>query len=315
MPPYREPCPEVDRRVSVPNHRPYVWMLSGCVSFAIMSSMAHEVSKYINWQTVAFFRSFLVLFFVGSVCVFTKTPFVVWRPLRLWHRSVAGSVSLVTAFFALAKLEASTVVTLTNTFPIWVALLSWFTLGVFPSIRVWFAVFGGVAGVWLIQQPSEEGNLAFGLALFSSLSTAVAMLGLNKLKGVNPNAVVVHFSAVATVICTGAMFCFPFAESQLPFYSPYPLMLLLGVGVAASVGQMFLTRAFASGDPAKVSVVGLSQVVFAMLIDLFWAGRDVTTMTIVGTLLILAPTAWVILERRRPSPGPSREVASSVSQP
>lgn len=290
--------------MSVPTHRPYVWMLCGCVSFALMSAMAHEASLYCNWQTVAFFRSFFVLLFVGTVCLVRKTPFVVWRPLRLWHRSLAGSVSLITAFFALAKLEASTVVTLTNTFPIWVALLSWFTLGVFPSTRVWFAVSGGVAGVWLIQQPSEDGNLAFGLALFSSLSTAVAMLGLNKLKGVNPNAVVVHFSGVATIVCAVAMLGFPYRDDAMPFYRPYPMMLLLGVGVAASIGQMFLTRAFAMGDPAKVSVVGLSQVVFAMLIDLIWAGRDVTMLTLLGTLLILAPTAWVILERKRPTPDP-----------
>ena len=120
-------------------------MLCGCVSFAVMSAMAHEAGRLCDWQTVAFFRSFLVLMIVGTVCLVQKTPFVVWRPLRLWHRSIAGSVSLVTAFFALAKLEASTVVTLTNSFPIWVAVLSWFTLGVFPSIRVWCAVIGGVA--------------------------------------------------------------------------------------------------------------------------------------------------------------------------
>ena len=294
-------------------------MLCGCVSFAVMSAMAHEAGRLCDWQTVAFFRSFLVLMIVGTVCLVQKTPFVVWRPLRLWHRSIAGSVSLVTAFFALAKLEASTVVTLTNSFPIWVAVLSWFTLGVFPSIRVWCAVIGGVAGVWLIQQPSEEGNLAFGLALFSAVSTAMAMLGLNKLKGVNPNAVVVHFSGVATIVCAGAMLAFPFREESLPFYSPYPLVLLIGVGVAASVGQMFLTRAFALGDPARVSVVGLSQVVFSLVIDVTVGGRVVTTLTLLGTLLILAPTAWLMLERTRPAlsrdPGrdPGREPVESAA--
>lgn len=282
--------------------RPYIWMLCGCVSFAIMSALAHEAGELCNWQTVAFFRSFLVLMIVGTVCLTQRTPFVIIRPLRLWHRSVAGSISLVTAFFALAKLKASTVVTLTNTFPIWVAMLSWFTLGAFPSWRVWMAVIGGVVGVYLIQQPqSGENDLAFILALISAVSTAIAMLGLHKLKGVNPNAVVVHFSGVATVACALMWFTFELNPEAVPFYQPYPLLLLFGVGLTASIGQMFLTRAFAAGEPAKVSVVGLSQVVFTLLIDVIFVGHQVTTGAMLGTLLILAPTAWVMLERKRPT--------------
>ncbi len=303
--------------MSVPSHRPYVWMLCGCVSFAFMSALAHEVSQYCNWQTVAFFRSFLVLVIVGAVCVVQKTPFVVWRPARLWHRSLAGSFSLVTAFFALAKLKASTVTTLTNTFPIWVALLSWPMLGLFPSWRAWLAVLGGVVGVILIQQPQAgDSDLAFGLALASAVSTSVAMLGLHRLKGVNPNAVVVHFSGVATLASAVAMLCFENRPDAVPFYTPKPLALLLAVGLFASIGQMFLTRAFAAGDPAKVSVVGLSQVVFTLLIDVAFVGHELTRWVLLGTFLILAPTAWVMLERKKPVvvSGPVTEEAEEAGE-
>src|SRR5438093_1069401 len=101
--------------------RPYLWMLAGCGCFAVMSALAHAAGERCNWQTVAFFRSFLVLLFVGTLTVATGTKLVFFRPRRLWIRSMAGSLSLVMAFYALAKLKASTVVTLTNTFPIWVA--------------------------------------------------------------------------------------------------------------------------------------------------------------------------------------------------
>ena len=88
------------------------------------------------------------------------------------------------------------------------------------------------------------------------------MIGLHKLRGVNPNAVVVHFSAVATVASLSAFLFFDRRTDGLPVYHPEALALLLGIGLTASLGQMLLTRAFAAGDPAKVSVVGLSQVVF-----------------------------------------------------
>src|SRR5687767_3166629 len=100
-------------------------MLGGCVSFAIMSALAHEAGKRCNWQTVAFFRALLALVFVGAFSIATGTKLVFFRPGKLWVRSIAGSCSLVMAFYALSKLPTSTVVTLSNTFPIWVAVLSW----------------------------------------------------------------------------------------------------------------------------------------------------------------------------------------------
>jgi drug/metabolite transporter (DMT)-like permease len=171
---------------------------------------------------------------------------------------------------------------------------------VLPSIRVWIAVLFGIAGVYLIQMPHDDGDdFAILLALTSAAATSIAMIGLHTLRGVNPNAVVVHFSAVATVASSTAFVLFEPRSDAMPFYHPEAIGLLLGVGLTASIGQMFLTRAFAHGDPAKVSVVGLSQVVFTMLIDVLVTNHQVTSIAMFGTLLILAPTAWVMLERRK----------------
>ncbi|HKB05022.1 MAG TPA: DMT family transporter, partial [Gemmataceae bacterium] len=207
----------------MPEHstRPYVWMLGGCVCFSVMAALAHAAAARCDWQTVAFCRGFLVLVFVGTYSILTGTKLVFFRPRRLWIRSFAGSTSLVMTFYALAKLQASTVVTLTNTFPIWVAVLSWPVLGVLPSVRVWLAVLGGVLGVYLIQRPhGTENDVAIFVALAAAAATSVAMIGLHKLKGVNPNAVVVHFSAVATLASTSAFILFERRTGSVPFYDP-----------------------------------------------------------------------------------------------
>lgn len=282
------------------SHRPYLWMLAGCVSFSVMAALAHAAGQRCDWQTVAFVRAFLVLALVGTFSVATGSRLVFLRPRKLWVRSLAGSISLVMTFFAFSRLPASTVATLTNTFPVWVAVLSWPLLGVFPRPRVWAAVLGGVAGVYLIQMPhGGENDFAIAIALLAAGATSVAMIGLHKLREVNSNAVVVHFSAVATVVSSSSFFLFERRPDAIPFYHPDALPLLLGVGLTASVGQMFLTRAFAHGDPSKVSVVGLAQVVMTLLIDVVVSGQPVTGLALAGTLLILAPTAWVMLERRR----------------
>src|SRR5262249_22336240 len=206
-------------------------------------------------------------------------------------------LSLIGTFFALTRLPVSDVLTLTNTFPIWVALLSWPLLGEPPPGRVWLAVACGVAGVALIQQPHfAEGNFACLVALGSSFATAVAMIGLHRLHELDVRAIVVHFSGVSSLFCLGALFLFERTTTPVVLEERLVLMLL-GVGIFATIGQLFLTKAFASGPPAKVSVVGLTQIAFAMALEVVLEQRSFTPTTLLGIGLVMAPTAWLMVHR------------------
>jgi drug/metabolite transporter (DMT)-like permease len=73
------------------------------------------------------------------------------------------------------------------------------------------------------------------------------------------------------------------------------LTLLAGVGLSATVGQLAMTKAFALGSPSRVSVVGLMQVVFALLFDLLVWRRQFGPLSILGIALVVAPSAWLML--------------------
>ena len=79
-------------------------------------------------------------------------------------------------------------------------------------------------------------------------------------------------------------------------------MGMLGLGLCATIGQLCLTKAFATGSPAKVSVVGLTQIVFGLLVDVLLLGNVPSPLTLVGIVLVLAPTAWVLTHRPRRVP-------------
>jgi drug/metabolite transporter (DMT)-like permease len=270
-------------------------MLMGSMAFAVMSTLAHALGAHCDWQVIALARSSLAFLLAGFLALAAGARLVFWRPRTLWIRSLAGSCSLVGTFFALTRLPVSDVLTLTNTFPIWVAVLSWRLLGEVPSSRVWLAAATGIAGVILIQQPHfAEGNFASLVALGSSFSTAVAMIGLHRLHGIDVRAIVVHFSGVSAVFCLGSLFLFERTQTPGVIVDEWLLLMLLGVGVTATVGQLFLTKAFASGPPAKVSVVGLTQVVFAMVLEMCLEHRSFTPGTLFGMALVLAPTGWLM---------------------
>jgi drug/metabolite transporter (DMT)-like permease len=274
-------------------------MLSGSLAFAIMAALVHLTHDACDWRLVAFVRSGVCALLVGMWAVAAGARLVFFRPRILWLRSIAGSLSLVGTFYALPRLPIADVLTLTNVFPIWVAVLSWPLLGERLSWRDWLAVAAGIAGVALIQQPHfAERNFVSVVALACSFSTALAMIGLHRLQGIDPRAIVVHFSVVSMLFVAGTFVALDGSATASFAVDSRLALLLFGVGLAASVGQVFLTKAFAAGHPAKVSVVGLSQVVFAMIFDVLFLEGDIDTMKLLGMALVLAPSAWLMVQRR-----------------
>jgi drug/metabolite transporter (DMT)-like permease len=264
-----------------------------------MSALASALGleRGCDWRLIALARSVIALVFALAIGRALGVPLVLWRPRILWVRSLAGSISMVCTFYAFSRLSGSEVLTLTNTFPIWVALLSWPLYRERPSLAVWLAGLSAVVGVALLQQPHfDEMNLAIPLALLAALTSAVAMLGLHRIQGVAPWAIVTHFSAVSTVFAIGTCFVGPPPPlEQITEGSNLPL--LIGVGVTSMVGQVFLTLAFSAGPPAKVSVVGLTQVVFVLILEVALGAPALSTGTLCGIGLVVAPTAWMMAGR------------------
>ncbi len=271
-------------------------MLVGQLAFAIMATLAHALKDYCSWQDIAVCRSTIPIVLVAILAWWARVPLVLVGTRSLWIRSIAGSISLVCTFFAFTRLPPSDVLTITNLFPVWIALLSWPFLGIRPRPSTWLAILSGMAGVALIQQPHlAQGNLASFAALTSSFCSAIAMLGLHRLHGMDTRAIVFHFSSVSLLFSLSAR---TFIQDTAPSTGPWQLLtmiMLLGVGVTATVGQVCLTKAFTLGDPAKVAVVGLSQVGFGAIFEVLIWGRQFQLPTVLGMMLILTPTAWLMM--------------------
>ena len=177
-------------------------------------------------------------------------------------------------------------------------------LGQRPGLFVWSCAVCAVCGVVLIQQPHlADGNLATIGALTASFTSSLAMIGLHRVKGLDARAIVWHFSGVSLIFAGCAMWLL---DGQLPD-KPMPVTLaswlfLLGVGTSATLGQFCLTKAFTLGVPSRVSVVGLTQVGFALLFEVLFESRQYSTSSLLGMLLVVAPTAWLLVRRRGASP-------------
>jgi drug/metabolite transporter (DMT)-like permease len=135
------------------------------------------------------------------------------------------------------------------------------------------------------------------------LFIAVVMFSLHRLQHVDNRAIVFHFAVVSMVGCLAAVVVSDFSvNSQIALETSIWLMLA-GVGLAATTGQLLLTAAFASGPPARLSVVGLTQVGFAMMYDVLLWNHKFDLLSILGIILVAAPTAWLLVWERRVAVG------------
>ena len=113
-----------------------------------------------------------------------------------------------------------------------------------------------------------------------------------------PRAIVVHFSALACLFSVAAMDLFGTTPHPRLLSAWQVPVMLMGLGLCATVGQLLLTHAFATGSPAKVAVVGLTQIVFALGFDVLLFRHPLRPLSLLGMALVLAPTAWLMLRRR-----------------
>lgn len=300
---------------------PAAWMISAAFCFATMGALTHEVGSRCDWLLIAFIRIFSTFVFSMALALGGGARLVLWRPRTLWWRSIAGTVSVACTFYALTRLPVADVLTLTNTYPLWIVLTTFVGGRRGGRATDLACVACGVLGVVLIQQPHGAGPGSAGgvaIALLASVTTAVAMLGLHRLKDVDARAVVAHFSGLASLsMALWLVVARPLAElaGSLDGRS---MLLLLGVGLSGTAGQILLTKAYASGPPAKIAVLSLTQVVFGLAFDVLLQGRALTWPTLLGFVMVLGPTAWITSRAARakagaiPGPSPSRSSLGDV---
>ena len=273
-----------------------IHMLWASLAFAVMAAVSHWAGEYCDWQLIAVARATVAFFFSLIIAKISGVKLIFFGPKTLWVRSLAGSVGMLCNFYALANLPVSDTLTLMNTTPVWVTLMLWIVFKQKPTAGILIAVVASVFGIILIQQPHfEGGKFACLMALCGAFCTSIAMLGLNRLQAVDPRAIVVHFSAIASITTVAFLTITNRKNYFLQLNNKSALILLVMVGMAGVAGQIGMTLAFAKGHAARISVIALTQILFGLGFDLIIWHRSMNLISLAGMVFVIVPAAWLIL--------------------
>ncbi|HVJ90244.1 MAG TPA: DMT family transporter [Labilithrix sp.] len=291
-------------------------MALGALLFSLMNFLARIATASASWASVAAARATigaLVAFTIARMRGQSLTPNNV---RSIFWRSLFGTVSMVSTFYALSSRTVSLgdTVTLLNLAPVFLAVLAPIFLRERTTAGVAFAIALALLGVMLVVRPTflfgtttsahislahvgPSATATTSVAVFAALSTSIAMMLLRRVgQTESAETIAFHFSL--------------FAALALSFLSLFDLRVptsrdaacMVGAGLCAGFGQLAMTRAYALEHAARVSGMSYLSVVASALLGAAVLGERPGPTAVVGMGLVIAGGILVTFARSSEKP-------------
>jgi drug/metabolite transporter (DMT)-like permease len=241
-----------------------LWMLISGFLFSCMGVLVKLSAVYFSSIELVFYRSMIGFLIICVIISVRHLPLstLYWKN-HCW-RGLSGLGSVLMFFYCITQLPLATAVTLNYTSPLFLTLLTTMILKDHFHWLFAVAVVLGFAGVVLLLRPSlHEDQWSGGLiGLASGFFAAIAYLNIRHLGNLGePDwRVVFYFTLISTIITSIWMLFNTFHP-----ITPVNFLLLLGIGITATLAQLALTRAYRTGKVLVVGALAYSTVVFASL--------------------------------------------------
>ncbi|MBB4220284.1 drug/metabolite transporter (DMT)-like permease [Variovorax guangxiensis] len=306
-----------------------LWMVLGAFLFATMSVVVKVASAWFNSGEMVLGRGLIGIVFLWllarnrGVSLATRYP-----GMHAW-RSTIGVVSLGAWFYAIAHMPLATAVTLNYMSSVWVAaflvggaLLAWVPVPgrdgrvERPPLQGALAmtVLAGFVGVVLMLKPSVNGNEGFAglLGLLSGLTAAFAYMQVVALSRIGePELRTVFYFAVGSAVAGAIATTFTGFSGGTSWTWEHALWLL-PIGLLAALGQLCMTRAYATAKTQAGTLVvanlQYSGIVFAAFYGVVLFDDRIDAAGWAGMALIIASgIAATVLRQRAVPKAPAEE--------
>ncbi|WP_307594198.1 DMT family transporter [Variovorax paradoxus] len=298
-------------------------MVLGAFLFATMSVVVKIASAWFNSGEMVLGRGLIGIVFLWllarnrGVSMATRYP-----GMHAW-RSTIGVVSLGAWFYAIAHMPLATAVTLNYMSSVWIAaflvggaLLAWVPVPgrdgriERPPLQGTLAltVLAGFAGVVLMLKPTVSGSDGFAgmLGLLSGLTAAFAYMQVVALSRIGePELRTVFYFAVGSAVA-GAFATAATGFSGGNSWTWQHALWLLPIGLLAALGQLCMTRAYATAKTQAGTLVvanlQYSGIIFAALysVALFDDRIDAAGWTGMALIIVSGIAATVLRQRAVP---------------
>jgi drug/metabolite transporter (DMT)-like permease len=211
-------------------------------------------------------------------------------------RAATGTACWYALFVAVKLIPLTTANLLTFSAPLWMPVLAWVVWRQRTSRYVWIGAGLGFVGIMLVLQPTGHAvNAGELLALGGALMLAIALIAVRALGATEPPVrVLLYYFTISSLLVL------PLAV--LDWRPPTSLstwLLLLGVGIAQFLSQIFIVFGYRYASAVRLSPIVYSVIVFSAIIDWVAMGHPPTPLIIAGMALVIGGGLFAILMRPR----------------
>jgi len=272
-----------------------------CVAVLVFS-VTDATAKWLGQRVPVLQIIFMRYLCAGLLSVAVFNPLVDgtrWRtrrPVLQVVRALCLAGSTITNFIAIQHLQLAETVSIGFAAPLAIAALAGPLLGEWIDARRWIAILVGFAGVIVVASP-DPGNLnpyvlmSLGAMAFNTAYTLIT----RKLSGVDdPRVMVLMANIVPIVIFLPAMPWVWQAPDSLAIWA-----LLASIGLGATIGHIFLVRAYALGEAPIVAPFTYSQLLWMTLIGYFLFDDVPALHTLAGAGVVVVSGIYLLYAEAR----------------
>jgi len=274
-------------------------MAAAAFSFSLMSLLVKTVGQRLPVQEIVLVRALIT--FGLTWAYLTRRGISPWGTRRalLLLRGTLGFGALLCFFYSVVHLPLADATVIQYTNPVFASLIAALVIGERLRVRDGTYIAASLAGVLLVARPSflfgtpqELESLAVGIALLGALLSAAAYVAVRALtKTEEPLVIVFYFAAVSVA---GSI---PLAAFDPVWPTGTEWLVLVGIGLATQLGQVYLTKGLREEPAGRALAVGYLQIVFAGGWGLLFFGEVPGPLSAAGFLLIAVSTAMLALQR------------------
>ncbi len=274
-------------------------IVGSCALFCVAGCLVRQAA-YIGPVRIALFRFVIGLGLITGAAVFGRVKLRFNDRRLLFLRGLTGGTAVFIAFLAITELGLGKGTVIICSYPIFASIFSAIFLKERLRLVNVAAIVIAFSGIYLISSDDSDGLWTFSvfgkielITIFGAVLGGIAVTLIRKLHDTD-NSAAIYFSQ-----CSVGMWLvlLPALKGGVAIGST-GMLLLLGIGVFATVGPLLMTEGYKYVPVKTGSLLCMLDPVAAYIAGVVIFGEPLVARSVVGAVLVVAACASVLVGRK-----------------
>jgi len=284
------------QRITKDEHKGMLLILMSTVAFCLMSSLVKYASDIDPYKTTLF-RFIVGLGILGTAALFGKVKLSFAHGPLLFLRGLFGGTAILIFFMSVPKLGVGKATVLIYAFPIFGSIFSSIFLKEKIGIVRLIAILTAFVGIYFLAADNGNGFSFLDilgkyelLSIFGAMLGGMALVLVKKLHDTD-SSYAIYFAQ-----CVIGLWVVVVPANVVPCSIGFSGgLLLVAIGVTATIGQLLSTEAYRYVQIPTGSLLGMLVPVSNYFVGVMVFGETISWRSIIGTAAVLGSCVVVLL--------------------